>query len=71
MLIFADLLQVDETTCIKSACSSQLAASLLTTCNRFVIVKPEQAMRTHPDIGLVIGNLLQLVRFWLCTNAVA
>ena len=39
-LIFADLLQVDETTCIKSTCSSQLAASLLTTCNRLVIIKP-------------------------------
>ena len=33
-LIFADMLQVDETTCIKPACSSQLAASLLTTCKR-------------------------------------
>ena len=53
--------------CIKPACSSQLAASLLTTCNRLFIIKPEQAMRTHPDIGLVIGDLLQLARFWLCT----
>ena len=43
-LIFADLLQVDETICIKPACSSQLAASLLTTCNKLVIIKPEQAM---------------------------
>ncbi len=25
-------------------------------------------MRTHPDIGLVIGDLLQLARFWLCTR---
>ena len=66
-LIFADLLQVDETTCMKPACSSQLAASLLTTCNRLIIIKPEQAMRTHPDIGLVIADLLQLARFWLCT----
>ena len=49
-----------------AACSSQLAASLLTTCNRLVIIKPEQAMRTHPDIGLVIADLLQLARFWLC-----
>ena len=65
-LIFADLLQVDETTCIKRACSSQLAASLLTTCNRLVIIKLEQAMRTRPDIGLVIADLLQLARFWLC-----
>jgi hypothetical protein len=68
------------TTCIKSAvhnlhqiCSSQLAASLLTTCNRLDIIKPEQAMRTHPDIGLMIASciksaadLLQLARFWLC-----
>ncbi len=23
-------------------------------------------MRTHPDIGLVTGDLLQLARFWLC-----
>ncbi len=46
-----DLLQVDETTCIKPACSSQLAASLSKTCNRLVIIKPEQAMRTHPDIA--------------------
>ncbi len=33
-LTFADLPKGDETTCIKPACSSQLAASLLTTCNR-------------------------------------
>ena len=66
-LTFADLLQVDETTYIKPACSSQLAASLLTTCNRLVIIKPEQAMRTHSDIGLVIADLLQLARFWLCS----
>ena len=57
-LIFANLLQVGETTCIKPACSSQLATSLLTTCNRLVIIKPEQAMRPHPDIGLVIADLL-------------
>ncbi len=54
-LIFADLLQVDETTCIKPACSSQLTGSLLTTCNRLVIIKSEQAMRTHYHIVLVIG----------------
>ena len=65
---FADLLQVDETTCVKPACSLQLAASLLTTCNRLFIIKPEQAMRTHSDIGLVIADLLQLARFWLCTQ---
>ena len=66
-LTFADLLQVDETACIKPVCSSQLATSLLTTWNRLVIIKPEQAMRTHPDIGVAIADLLQLARFWLCT----
>ena len=69
-------------TCIKSAvrnlyqvCSSQLASSLLTTCSRLGIIKPEQAMRTHPDIALMIAScnkpaadLLQLVRFWLCNS---
>ena len=68
------------TICSKSAvhnlqqfCSSQLAASLLTTCSRLVVIKPEQAMRTHSDIGLMIAtcsksaaDLLQLARFWLC-----
>ena len=44
-------------------CSLQLAASLLTTGKRFVIVKPEQAMRMHSDISLVIADLLQLARF--------
>jgi hypothetical protein len=67
-------------TCIKSvddnlrqACGWQLASSLLTSCNRLDIIKPEQAMRTHPDIGLMIASwiksaadLLQLTRFWLC-----
>jgi hypothetical protein len=66
---------------LQQVCSSQLAAnlqfklpsSLLTPCSRLVIIKPEQAMRTHPDIGLMIGScnkpaadLLQLARFWLC-----
>ena len=66
--LHADLLQVDETTCIKRACSSQLATSLLTTCNRLVIIKPKQAMRTHPDIGWFIADLLHLARFWLCNS---
>ena len=56
-------------TYIQPACSSQLAASLLTTCNKLVIIKPEQAMRTHPDIGFVIADLLQLARFWLCSES--
>jgi hypothetical protein len=44
--------------------NSQLAASLLTTCNRLVIIKPEQAMGSHPDISLVVRDLL--ARFCLC-----
>ena len=32
---------------------NQLATSLLTTCNRLVVNKLSQAMRTHPDIGLL------------------
>ncbi len=58
-LIFADLVQVDETTV---TCNRQL-----TTCNRLFIIKPEQAMRTHSDIGLVIADLMQLACFWLCS----
>ena len=26
-------------------------------------------MQTHPDISLVIGDLLQLARFWLCSDS--
>ena len=39
----------------------QLAASLLIihTCNRLVVNKLSQAMRTHPDIGLLLTSLLQ------------
>ena len=56
-LISAALLQVVETTCIKlvdKSLDNELAASLLTTCSRLVIIHPEQAMRTHPDIGLMM-----------------
>ena len=38
----------------------------LTAYNRLVIIKPEQAMRTHSDVGLMMGDLLQHARFWLC-----
>ena len=38
---------------------NQLATSLLTTCNRRVRRELSQAMRTHPDIILLITNLLQ------------
>ena len=32
---------------------NQLTTSLLTTCNRVVVDKLSQAMRAHPDIGLL------------------
>ena len=38
---------------------NRLATSLLTTCNRLVVKKLSQAMRTYPDIGLLITSLLQ------------
>ena len=38
---------------------NQLATSLFTTCNRLVVNKLSQTMRTHPDIGLLITSLLQ------------
>ena len=34
---------------------NQLAISLLTTCNRLVVNKLSQAVRTHPDIEIDIG----------------
>ena len=42
----ADLMQLDKNL------ENQLAASLLTTCSRLVIIKPEQAMKTHAGMGL-------------------
>jgi hypothetical protein len=62
LTLAADLLQVDKTAFIKLASIWQLAANLVTTCSRLVILKPEQAMRTHPDICLVVADLLQLAR---------
>ena len=41
-------------------CDNQLATSLLTTCkqsNRLVVNKLSQAMRTHPNVGLLITSL--------------
>ena len=38
---------------------NQLATSLLTTCNRPVVNKLSQAMRTHPGISLLKTSLLQ------------
>ena len=36
-----------------TSCDNQLATNLLTNCNRLVVNKLWQAMRTHPDIGLL------------------
>ena len=56
----AGLFQLVETICNKrfeiinlQQVRWQLATSLLTTCNRLVVNKLSQAMRTHPDIGLL------------------
>ena len=46
------LKQLSSNLWIKSL-DNQLASSLLITCSRLVIIKPEQAMRTHPDIDLM------------------
>ena len=46
-----------------------LEGSLLTNCDSLVIIKPERAMRTDLDIGVVIADLLQLAHFWLCITA--
>ena len=35
---------------------NQLASTLLTTCSRLATTKPEQAMQTHPDIGLMTAR---------------
>ena len=51
-LSFVDLLQLVETSLWITSFEIQLATSSLTTCNRL-------AMRTHPDIGLLIKSLLQ------------
>ena len=42
---------------------NQLETSLLTTCNRLVVNKLSQDMRTHPDIDLLITSLLQDVNW--------
>ena len=80
---FASSLAV-ETICIKSAqnnlhqvcwnnlhqvCSRQLGTSLLTTCNRLVVNKFSQAMRTHPAIGLLTTMLLQVANKLVATCA--
>ena len=41
--------------CINSF-DNQLASCLLTTCSRLVIIKSKEAMRTHPDIGLMTAR---------------
>ena len=39
---------------------NQLTTSLLTTCNRLVVNKLSQAMRTHPDIGLLVTSCCKM-----------
>ena len=46
--------------------ANQLAASLLTTCSRLVIIKPEQAMRTHPDVLTFVYAFPGLEQYWHC-----
>ena len=41
---------------------NQLASILLTTCSRLVIIKSEQSMQTHPDIGLMTARQQSLTR---------
>ena len=48
-----------------------LTTSLLATCNRFVVNKLSPAMRTHPDIGLLITSLLQDVNTLVTTRCLA
>ena len=54
---------------LHQVCSRQLGTSLLTTCNRLVVNKLSQAMRTHPDIGLLTTMLLQVVNKLFATCA--
>ena len=49
-------MQVVASSLLIRSLDNQLASSLLTTCNRFVIIKLEQAIRTHPDIGLMTAR---------------
>ena len=49
------LKQLASSSWIKSL-DNQLASSLLTTCSRLVIIKPEQTMRTYPDIDLMTAR---------------
>ena len=56
---------------LKPACSLQIAASLLTTSNWLVIIKPEQERRTHPDIGSVIKQTCCNLRISGCVARMA
>ena len=48
---------------------SQLATSLLTTCNKLVVNNLSQAMRTYPDTGLLITSPLENVNKLVTTCA--
>ena len=66
------LIQLVKTTCRKLADNKfrqSTSTTLLATCNRLFVKKLSQAMRTHPDIGLLITGLSQDVS-WLYTPPV-
>ena len=60
-LMYIDIFRIASSFWIKSL-DNQLASSLLTTCSRLVIIKPEQAMRTHPVIFLMIFKATKCCR---------
>ena len=51
---FVDLLKQLAASLWITSFGNQLTTSLLTTCDRLVVNKLSQAMRTHPHIGLLI-----------------
>ena len=55
---FQNISSIDYTyiTLMGKSLDNQLILHLLTACSRLVIIKPEQAMRMHPDIGLMIAR---------------
>ena len=61
-LSFADLLYNSlkqlATSLWVTSFGNQLATSLFTNCNRLIVNKLSQAMRTHPDLGLLTMSLL-------------
>ena len=76
-LVFADLLQVVETTCIKLVDKKSWQSTCIKPLDN--LQQSVQVIRTHPDIGLIIltskkpaseFRLPQLARLWLCRSTV-